>query len=78
MVSNLVLDGQLLIRDGYALVLNGTEFSFKPCFIWSAPYTWDDQVYMSKWEAVSNLVLSGQLLIQHLMAKASEEETLLF
>ena len=37
-VSNLVLSGRLLIHGGRN---NGkkTKLGFKPCFIWSAPYT---------------------------------------
>ncbi len=62
-VSNLVLDGQLLILCLEICMILIKE-SFKPCFRWSAPYTremQDSLVYILY--SVSNLVLDGQILI---------------
>ena len=40
-VLNLVLDGRLLIQKMEVINMKHKEvFGFKPCFRWSAPYTW--------------------------------------
>ena len=64
-VLNLVLSGRLLILIQFKERWWRNFHCFKPCFIWSAPYTIHKLETLCQWFVqVLNLVLSGQLLIR--------------